>query len=134
MHIAIAGNIGYVYTDTTPTTGTFVSNAQRAVCSVAVPAGVYSCSVTIPVQCLLNNTLVYQQTSLDYGGSNFIAVSGIHSSGNPAVNKRLYSCCAGVISLSAGATITGSVQWTFNVVNAYTINTTFYVFNVIRIG
>ena len=132
--LSIAGNIGYVYTDTTPTTGTFVSNAQRAVCSVAVPAGVYSCSVTIPVQCLLNNTLVYQQTSLDYGGSNFIAVSGIHSSGNPAVNKRLYSCCAGVISLSAGATITGSVQWTFNVVNAYTINTTFYVFNVIRIG
>ena len=128
------GAIGYVYTDTTPTTGTFVSNAQRAVCSVAVPAGVYSCSVTIPVQCTVNNTLTYQQTSLDYGGSNFIAVSGIHSSGNPAVNKRLYSCCAGVISLSAGATITGAVQWTFNVAGAYTINTTFYVFNVIRIG
>jgi hypothetical protein len=127
------GAIGYRYTAGL-STGTFTTNSQRTCCSVAVPAGVYSCSVTIPVQCLLNNTLVYQQTSLDYGTDLFIAVSGIHSSGNPAVNKRLYSQCSGVISLTAGATIRGCIQWTFNVVNAYTINTTFYVFNVIRIG
>jgi hypothetical protein len=128
------GDIGYVYTDTTPSTGTFTSNAQKNVCSVDVPAGVYSCSVTIPVQCTINNTLTYQQCSLDYGGSNFIAVNGIHSSGNPAVNKRLYAHCSGIVSLTAGATITGAIQWSFNVAGAYTINTTFYVFKVVRIA